>query len=178
MNNPESAPASRVFQYEETMRVLNRQAAVLSELRDRANILLAANAIAAALFGSSVLGKGHPLALKILALTAFALGIGTCIAIIWSVRDAGDLVDPSQWATRSRWPSPKRPRRWRVTFELQDVIAFVESADAARAERVAEVFELARKVNYRTIARRSKFLEAAGVLLAAQIGLWSWLVLA
>jgi hypothetical protein len=160
------------------MRVLNRQATVLSELRDRANILLAANAIVAALFGASALGKGDLVALKILVLAAFALGIGTCIAILWSVRDTGDLVDPGQWPKRPLWRSGERPRRWRVTFELQDVVAFVESTDAARAERVAEMFELARKVNYLTIARRSKLLEAAGVLLAVQIGLWSWLILA
>ena len=88
----------------------------MSELRNRANILLAAGAIVAALFGASALGKGHLLGLEIAALVAFGLGIGACVATLWPVHDDGDLVDPSQWRGRPRWPRSKRPRRWQVTF--------------------------------------------------------------
>ena len=57
----------RFFAYDETKRVLDRRAAVLSELRNRANIVLAADVVVATLFASSVLGKGngHPLTLEI-----------------------------------------------------------------------------------------------------------------
>ena len=48
----------RSFAYDETKRVLDRQATVLSELRNRANIVLAADAVVATLFASSALGKG------------------------------------------------------------------------------------------------------------------------
>ena len=39
-------------------------------------------------------------------------------------------------------------------------------------------FRLARKGNWNTIDRRTRYLELAGVLLAVQIGLWAAVVLA
>jgi len=168
---------AQAFKYEETKRILDRQAAVLSELRDRANILLAANAIVATLFGSSALGKNHPLALKILALVTFGFGIGACISILWPVRDAGDLADPSQWRTLPRWPCRYRPRRWQVTFKPDDVAAYVEGTDSSRVDNVSKQFRLSRKTNWETIKRRTRFLMCAGMLLAVQVGLWSWLAL-
>ena len=113
--------------YEETKRILDRQATVMNELRNRANILLAADAIVATLFGASALGKGHLLGLEIAALVAFGLGIAACVAILWPAHDDGDLVDPDEWGGRRRWPSSKRPRRWQVTFEPDDVVDFEES---------------------------------------------------
>jgi hypothetical protein len=163
--------------YEETKRILDRQTTVMSELRNRANILLAADAIVATLFGASALGKGHLLGLEIAALVAFGLGIGACVAILWPVHDDGDLVDPNQWRGRPRWPSSKRPRRWQVTFEPDDVVDFEESPDAGRVRAIRDQFTLARLTNWETIRRRNRFLVAASVLLAAQIGLWSSLVL-
>lgn len=190
------------------MRVLNRQATVLSELRNRANILLAANAIVASLFGASALGKHHPLALKVLALAAFALGIGACVAILWSVHDDGTLVDPADWPARLRWPDVhpaqwvKRLRwpgngrkeagkaredeevkkvdirRWQVTFDIEDVIVYLESRHGGEVFMINRKFELARATNWETISRRTEFLQAASVLLAVQIILWSCLVLA
>jgi DNA segregation ATPase FtsK/SpoIIIE-like protein len=198
------ARTGKQLRYDETMRVLNRQATVLSELRNRANILLAANAIVATLFGASALGKHHLLALKISALAVFALGIGACVAILWSVHDDGTLVDPAQWPKRMRLPKAeakenaaaapteeeeeeeeekkkkkkKDIRRWQVTFDPEEVVGYLNSRNIATVSKINEKFAVARKTNWKTIDRRTTFLEAASVLLAVQIILWSCLALA
>lgn len=99
------------FRYEETMRALNRQATVLSELRNRANILLAANAVVATLFGTAALGPGHSLWLKIPALLAFALGILACIQVLRPVHDKEEILEGR--------------REWQVNFKLNEVIGYV-----------------------------------------------------
>jgi hypothetical protein len=159
----------RSFAYDETKRVFDRQATVLSELRNRANIVVAADAVVATLFAMSVLPKkGHPLALEILALTAFALGIVACVVVLWPVHDK-DTAN----------------RQWQVTFKLKELIAFMEGTDSfeewTKDNRDPEKkgkFQYARYRNWKTINRRTRYLEAAGVLLVVQIGLWVAVVLA
>jgi hypothetical protein len=153
----------RTFAYEETVRVLTRQAAVLSELRNRANIVLAADAVVATLFGASALGKSHPLALKILALVAFGLGIAACVAVLWPVRDTDNAC---------------HARQWRVSFHLDEVMHFVEGTDDASWQEGISLFQTARQLNWNTNKWRNRFLQWAAVLLAVQIGLWAAVVLA
>ena len=99
------APASRSereFVYRENIRVLERQSVILSELRTRANMLLAANGVVAAVFGASSLlarHRPHPVALGVVAIAAFTLSEVLCVAVLWSVRDEGRLVDPLCWPT-------------------------------------------------------------------------------
>jgi hypothetical protein len=176
-DNPERK--RRELAYQETLRVLGRQATVLSELRNRANILLTGNAVVASLFGSSLIANGHvrPLSLAILALVALALGIAYCIAVLWSVHDAGDLVDADLWPAFPRWPRSGRLRRWRVSFELDYVIDFLQSTDTETFDRTCDRFKLARKCNYRTIDKRTTCFEVACVLLLLQVSLWSVLLL-
>jgi hypothetical protein len=169
----------RELAYHETLRVLGRQATVLSELRNRANILLTGNAVVASLFGSSLIANGHvrPLSLAILALVALVLGIACCIAVLWSVHDAGELVDAHLWPDLPRWPRSDRPRRWRVSFKLDYVIDFLQSTDTATFDRTCDYFTLARESNYRTIDQRTTYFEVACVLLLLQVSLWSTLLL-
>jgi hypothetical protein len=178
MNEPERK--KRAFEYKETMRVLARQSAVLDGLRNRAYILLTANSIVAAVFASAAFENSkaqHHLALAILALVVFALGIMCCIGTIWSVHDAGAVVDPRTWSDYPRWPSGDRPRRWRVTFQLKELTDFHERLDDQDAKKTVTDFELARKTNWATINRRTNFLEAACVLMPIQIALWAVLAL-
>jgi hypothetical protein len=62
-------------------------------------------------------------------------------------------------------------------FNLMTWSIFEESPDAARVRAIRDPFILARLTNWETICRRNGFLVAARVLLAAQIGFWSSLVL-
>lgn len=161
----------RSFVYDETKRVLDRQATVLSELRNRANIVLAADAVVATLFASSVLGKGpgHPLTLEILALTAFALGIVACVMVLLPAHDEKTRL---------------HPRQWQVTFNLLELVDFMEGTGPDSWHQWTDPnpkpgkFQLARNLNFKTNKRRTRYLEAAGVLLVVQIGLWAAVVLA
>lgn len=162
------------------MRVLGRQSEVLDGLRNRAYILLTANSIVAALFASSFENSQaqHHLVLAILALVAFAVAVTCCIGTLWSVRDAGILVDPASRSDHPRWPWRDRPRRWRVTFDLQTVADFHEKlADWGAYDATVNEFKLARDINWETINRRTKFLQAACALLPIQIALWAALAL-
>jgi hypothetical protein len=62
-------------------------------------------------------------------------------------------------------------------FEPDDVVDFVDSTNADLVRGISEQFRLARRTNWETIRRRTRFLVAARVLLAVQIGPWSSLVL-
>ncbi len=161
--------------------MLGRQSAVLDGLRNRAYIVLTANSIVAALFASAAFQNSkaqHHLALTILALVAFAVAITCCIGTLWSVHDAGTVVDPATWSDYPRWPSGDRPRRWCVTFDLQIVTDFYEKlADRGAYDATVTDFNLARATNWATINRRTDFLEAACVLLPIQITLWAVLAL-
>jgi hypothetical protein len=161
LGDPGSSRRSVIYQ--ETKRILDRQGTVLSELRNRANILLTANAVVATIFGASALGKGHPLALEIIALIVFTAGVCACLAVLWPVHDAIS--------------SKARPRQWQVTFEPKKVATFLESDDTAVVRDISDLFSRARKTNWATIGRRNGYLVAASILLAAQIVLWSCLVL-
>jgi hypothetical protein len=198
--------------YEETRRTLDRQATVLGELRDRANILLTANAIVATIFGATVLDKSHPLALKIATLVVFTAGVGACVAVVWPVRDHGTLPHykreakpaaesgrqlfltrmkllrtglKNSWAWMKHlwawiggpWPPAARDREWKVTFNAGKVADFLHCADMVKVNDISAEFARASKTNWRTIARLSRYLVAASVLLGVQIVLWAILVL-
>ncbi len=169
----------RKFLYEDIVRALQRQSTVLAELRGRANILLAANAVVASLFGPTVLSNPHPLALAIGSLVLFATGVSCCIAVLWAIHDHGPVVDPDCWAEMKKWPSKDRPRRWRVTFAPKTIEALLDGRGPLRLDADEyKPFRLARRTNHQTISRRTRFFQAGCVLLACQIGLWTWLVFA
>jgi hypothetical protein len=175
---PEETDArDRVLAYEDTLRVLNRQATVLSELRTRANFILGANGVVAGLFGAGTIIQSkhpHPRVLAILAVAVLLLSMGLCVAVLWSVRDEGEVVDPEEWPTFPRWFGPDRPRRWRVSFALTDVIDFHRD----RRSDLQDDFKRARSTNWRTIECRSRYFKYACLLLPVQVGLWSALLLA
>lgn len=167
--------------FDDVMRSLQRQATVLAELRGRANILLAADAVVASLFGPTALKDPHPLSLAIGALIAFAGAVVGCIAVLWAVHDHGEICDPDEWLCKPRWPSRKRPRKWRVTFGPDQVMRFLaaetQPGSILKSPEYTP-FRVARRINYRTISLRTRYFQFACVLLAAQIGCWTALVFA
>lgn len=171
----------RKLLYDDVMRSLQRQATVLAELRGRANILLAANAVVASLFGPAALKSPHPLLLAVGALATFAGGVIGCIAVLWAVRDLGEVYDPKEWPSKPRWPSRSRPRKWRVTFSPDQVMAFLAAEPSGGLILKApeyRPFRLARRINHHTISRRTQYFQFACVLLAAQIAFWTALTFA
>jgi hypothetical protein len=177
--------------YEESRRILDRQATVLGELRDRANILLTANAVVATIFSATALGKGHPLGLEIAAIVVFGLGVVFSLLIVWPVHDEGDLPgdEPTDspagtsgkqrlpgW-TKRPWKLEDRPRQWRVTFSPGAIATFLESTDTGTTRQTYDLFRRARTTNWKTIGKLNRWLVYASGLLGLQIVLWAWVVI-
>jgi hypothetical protein len=173
--NRDSVSAARI-RYEQTLRTLDRQAAVLSELRSRASIVLTATGIIASLFGSRALGLDAPGWLKGLALAAVALGLLACIFVLLPVHDGGPMpADPRH--PRKRF-GEDRPRRWKVSPTIKELDAAVAlESEVAILESIVAKLIPARLLNYRTLKERSRALEWAGVLLLMQVLAWSAVLL-
>jgi hypothetical protein len=73
--------------YENALRMLDRDAEILDQLRTRANILLAALAIGGTVLGAALSGRHLQSALVWLLGAAIVL----CIGVLWPVRDHGDF---------------------------------------------------------------------------------------
>jgi hypothetical protein len=72
--------------YESSLRSLDKQDEVFSELRARTGLVLAASALAASFLGDTALDNG-PLLLTVLALVAFASSVGASIYVLLPKRD-------------------------------------------------------------------------------------------
>jgi hypothetical protein len=72
--------------YDSSLRSLDKQDEVFSELRARTGLVLAASALAASFLGDTALDNG-PLALTILSLTAFAVCVGASIYVLLPKRN-------------------------------------------------------------------------------------------
>jgi hypothetical protein len=171
------------LKYEQTLKVLDRQGAVLRELRDRASIVLAATGIVAGLLGDHALKDPHPLSLAILALAALAAGIVCCLGVLRAARDVGPLKDGSGAVvfadTRPcpRWPSTRR-RKWKLTLTSREIDELAQAGDASDCRhQIVVKMSAAREENHRTINKRNWALVAAGALLIIQIGLWATLLI-
>jgi hypothetical protein len=148
-----------------TMGVLQRQSAVLSELRTRASIVLSATGIIASLLGAEGLKHPHPAGLVGAALAFLAFGLLFCIAVLRPVSDHG---------------TSGRARQWQVTPTAGDVAALADvkrgSADGdgdAVPTSLLHTFVRARFVNYDTIALRTDYFNRACGLLFLQLAAWT-----
>jgi hypothetical protein len=68
--------------YDNAIRALDKQEKVLEELRARTGVLLAAASLAASLLRSGALDHPHPIALLVVALTAFAVVLAACLFVL------------------------------------------------------------------------------------------------
>ncbi len=130
---------------------------MLSELRQRASIVLSASGIVASLLGASALEDGDPRVWIWAALAVTTVSILLCVWVLKSVSDTG------------------AGREWRVTVsadELRDIVA-----GRLRQDQVLEELMAARKTNFKTIAARSRVFLAACALLPLQIVCWALVLL-
>lgn len=157
------------LRYQHALRALERQASVLSDLRSRASIVLSATGITASLFGGRALQSHAPGWLNGIALAVVTLGLVACIAVLWPVRDRGTLGGGAN-----------STRRWKATLTFAEVEEATRSStsEAGMLDALVARLEPAWAVNYATIARRSRVLNAAAVLLVVQVGAWSAALLA
>jgi hypothetical protein len=169
MNGPASERDLQDFALVHMLRGLDRQANVLSDLRQRASVVLSATGIIASLVGTQALQGSYSETLAVLALASTAAGIAVCTAVLWRVHDEGSL--PKEDA-KGRLVGGSR--NWYVT------ISGARLKRIARGERdvsAGELDVLAIVVNHRTLKKRNRLFAAACVLLLLQLLAWAAVLL-
>jgi len=90
--------------YENALHVLDRDAAILDQLRSRANILLAALAIGVtalgAILASATLHPHLPVWFVVLAVVFLGSAIFCCVGVLWPTRDHGNFTSPEMERAR------------------------------------------------------------------------------
>lgn len=165
------------IRYDHTLRALQRQSTVLSELRSRASIILSAMGITASLFGARALTLDSPGWLKAIALVLLALGLLACMLVLSPVRDRGPMPDDPR--NPGRRFGRGAARRWKVTPRA-DELGNATSGDSEPAilDAIVALMIPARRLNYRTLEERSRAFNAAVLLLVLQVAAWSAVLLA
>ena len=94
--------------YENALSTLDRDAAILDQLRSRANILLAALAIGVTALGAILTSTGHkpiPTWLEALLVGLLVLAILCCAGVLWPVRDHGEFTSTKLEQLRAGQPA-------------------------------------------------------------------------
>lgn len=168
--------------YEESIRLVTRQAAVLGELRTRASIVLTATSIVASLLGADALTRTDTFPLALLPAGALVAGLLCCLAVFRPVHDKPkDLGPRLTGAARVRallWHKDTDPREWQVTVGARTLktLRTRPNAGVVRME-IVELLQKAAPINHQTISFRNHFLGAACLLLLAQLFLWGLVLL-
>jgi hypothetical protein len=159
-------PRNVEFAFEQMFRGLDRNIAVLSDLRQRTSVVLSATGIVASLLGPQALTGHYSHALALLALGSTAAGMLACIAVFWQIRDVGRLPTESEDGELIGGT-----REWLVTITARRLrqIARGEDDPLALLDRLA----VARRVNWRTLRRRTRYFVLACCLLLAQLAMWA-----
>jgi hypothetical protein len=148
-----SSAETDAFVWEQTLRGLDRQATVLSELRQRASIVLSATGITTSLLGATALQDGGLDVWVVAALAVTTIGILLCVWVLKPVRDTGD------------------GREWRVTVGGEELRGLLQGE--LQLPDVLDTLITARTSNFATIAARSRLFVASCALLPVQIVCWA-----
>jgi hypothetical protein len=150
---PEPDPRAYELAYEEGVRALSQQQAVVDNFRTRAGILLSAAAIATSFLGGQALREGSFSAWSWLAVAAFAGVALLALLILWPRRD---------------WEFVAAPRRLIGTY--------VETADPLPLEQIHRDLALHMENSYDENASRLQamigYFRGASILLAVEVVLW------
>jgi hypothetical protein len=167
-------PALHKLAYERAAAVLDHQRARLSEIRTNSSILLAATALVASFLGDWSLDKGEG-TFGVLALGTFVLGILCGIAPVWPVIQAQNA---GLRGLLSHLLSPRAAKRltgnltWGRGPSAREILAMTDVGTATAYARVAAALGDCAAENDSIINRRSAWVVACGLLLAAQVVLW------
>lgn len=183
------------LQWNQLIRLLDRQAEILSQLRDRTGIVLTATGIVSALFGVAALNNHPPNAAfwlgLIIAVTGLAAGLWFSILVLLPVKDTdtestesrdGPMSRSAKVAGRLRQllADADKQRKWGVTLPTSENIhlstvikenAAIAPEDAARASAYAVLTDRPAQ-NFATIDARTDFFIAACASLFVQLVGW------
>jgi hypothetical protein len=158
------------------LRLLDRQAVVLAELRTRASIVLSAIGIVSALMGTAALTGAHPHAAGItglvVALGSLVMGLRSCIVVLWPVGRG----EPSTKLRRLRrlfrrhddgyeWGVALLPKQLPEIMQLDN--------DATARWWLYDMLKSRPEINYRIIDLRTDAFNWACITLIAQVLGWS-----
>jgi hypothetical protein len=138
--------------YDEAVRALAEQQAVIDSFRNRAGLLLSAAAITSSFLGAQALRGGDFGLFAWLALAGFVSVAAASLTVLW-------------------------PRAWEVSTSSRGVITtYVESAEPAPIEDLHQELSLHMHSSYltnrRDLAKLVVLLQVASVLLAVEVVLW------
>lgn len=165
--------------YDLSLRGLERQPAILADLRTRAAVLLAAAGVVATLFAPKAfepeISQGARIA-YILGGAATVLCLLMCWPIFHSIPDDGndDVETYVQLRERGTWPSEKEfkdcQRKWRSTINLSTLTS-LHQVNAGQAPRVelASFIAIRRWLNWERINLRSTCFNFAAIFFAGEV---------
>lgn len=138
--------------YDEAVRALSEQQAVIDSLRNRAGILFSSAAITASFLGTQALRGGNPKPAFWLAMLCFAGATAACLATLW-------------------------PRDWEVAASPREVIeTYIEAADAGPVEKLHRDLSIHMHNSYlqnrEGLEQFALLLQVASGLLALEVVLW------
>lgn len=138
--------------YDEAVRALSEQQAVIDSFHTRAGLLLSSAAITTSFLGAQALHGGKPGSFAWLALTGFVIVATAFLTILW-------------------------PRRWEFTVNPHDVIrTYIESAEPATIEELHRELSIHMNGSYlensKGLRKLVVFLQIANVLLVVEVVLW------
>lgn len=138
--------------YDEAVRALADQRAVVESLRTRAGLLFSAAAVTTSFLGAQAFQGGDPVLASWLALGCFIAVATTSLAILW-------------------------PRPWEGAANPREMIeAYVESAEVAPVEDLHRDLSIFLHSSYlenrKGLEQLAAFLQAASGLLTIEVALW------
>jgi hypothetical protein len=138
--------------YDEAVRALSEQQAVIDSFRNRTGLLLSAAAVTTSFLGAQTLDSGSSSLLSWLALISFVAVAAASLAILW-------------------------PREWEVTANPRDVIkGYIESAEPVSVEELYRNLSLYMHSGYlenrEGIEQLGLLFQIASGLLTVEVALW------
>ena len=165
--------------YDLSLRGLERQPAILADLRTRAAALLAAAGVVATLFAPKAfepeISQGARIA-YIVGGAATVLCLAMCWPIFHSIPDDGndDVERYVQLCKEGTWPSEKElrgcRRKWRSTFNLSALTCLHQViADRSLRAELASFIAIWRWLNWKQIKFRSTCFNFAAFFFAVEV---------
>jgi hypothetical protein len=144
--------------YAEAQRGLALQVTLLNELRSRTGILLAVTAATTSFLGAVAIDRGGLHGWGVLALAAFAVAVGSCLAVLWPFREWVFFEGAAKMlGAYCNKPHPEHGGAWTVEQVQRDLALHMEgdADDAIQKMKGAQ-----------------KLVVAAGVGLAFEVAFW------
>lgn len=152
-NGSGEPPSIESLAYDEALRAISQQQAVLESIYSRAGILLAATSLVTSFFGGEILRDGKPSWAVWLAILCFLISGGLSVAVLWP---------------RAGWVFRRSPRKILNEFRKKSPTAGEQDVRVALAGYLEDHFE----ENETKLRNLFLCFAWAGVFLLGEVGAW------